>query len=98
MGILEELQTHIKLLWGQFGISHTSVPSKDSQRLKFRDDAEVTKMFSGATLLIKAMQGFPLLAMGWCEVEGTEVLMKLFLSQRRWMMEAAQAQLTPVDE
>ena len=37
----------LQLLWGQFGISRTSMQSKVSQRLKLRDDAEVTKMFPG---------------------------------------------------
>lgn len=52
----------LQLLWGQFGISHTSTQSKVSQRLKLQDDAEVTKRFpvslSSTAGSYEAMQGF----------------------------------------
>lgn len=49
-------------LWGQFGISHTSMQSKISRRFKLLDGAEVTKRFpvslSSTAGSYEAIQGF----------------------------------------
>lgn len=68
----------LQLLWGQSGVSHASMQSKVSQRLKLRDDAEVTACswcpLAPALACMGPSQASPLIAMGLHDAVQWEVV------------------------